>query len=38
VLIVLNTAPLDRTVIVRWSNQTFSYVVPAGAAVTFHWA
>jgi glucosylceramidase len=38
VLIVLNTAPLERTVIVHWSGQAFSYVVPAGAAVTFHWA
>jgi glucosylceramidase len=38
VLIVLNTAPLERRVIVRWSNQSFSYAVPAGAAVTFHWA
>ena len=38
VLIVLNTAPLDRTVVVRWKNQNFAYVVPAGAAVTFHWA
>lgn len=37
VLIVLNTAPLERTVVVRWSGRTFSYVVPAGAAVTFHW-
>lgn len=38
VLIVLNTAPIERRVIVRWSNQSFSYAVPAGAAVTFHWA
>ena len=38
VLIVLNTAPLDRTVIVRWRDKSFSYTVPAGAAVTFHWA
>ena len=38
VLIVLNTAPLERTVVVRWKDQNFSYVVPAGAAVTFHWA
>jgi len=38
VLIVLNTAPLERTVVVRWKNQSFDYVVPAGAAVTFHWA
>ena len=37
VLIVLNTAPLERTVVVRWKNQSFDYVVPAGAAVTFHW-
>ncbi|MFL5561155.1 MAG: glycoside hydrolase family 30 protein [Gemmatimonadaceae bacterium] len=38
VLIVLNTAAVDRTVVVRWKNQSFDYVVPAGAAVTFHWA
>ena len=38
VLIVLNTAPLDRTVVVKWNNQSFNFVVPAGAAVTFHWA
>jgi hypothetical protein len=38
VLIVLNTATVDRTVVVRWKNQSFDYVVPAGAAVTFHWA
>ena len=38
VLIVLNTAPLDRTVIVRWQDKSFSFLVPAGAAVTFHWA
>jgi hypothetical protein len=34
----MNTAPAERTVIVRWHNQSFSQVVPAGAAVTFHWA
>ena len=38
VLVVLNTAPLDRTVIVRWQDKSFDVVVPAGAAVTFHWA
>jgi glucosylceramidase len=38
VLIVLNTASVDRTVVVHWKNQSFDRVVPAGAAVTFHWA
>jgi glucosylceramidase len=38
VLIVMNTASVDRTVVVHWKTQTFNYVVPAGAAVTFHWA
>ena len=38
VLIVLNTARVERTVIVQWKNESFSFVVPAGAAVTCHWA
>ena len=38
VLILLNTATVERTISVRVGAQAFSYVVPAGAAVTFHWA
>lgn len=38
VLIVLNTARVERTVIVQWKGKSFNFVVPAGAAVTCHWA
>ena len=37
VLLVLNTAPLERMVVVRVGTQAVNYVVPSGAAVTFHW-
>jgi len=38
VLILLNTAANERTVVVRWSGQFVNYVLPAGAAVTLHWS
>ncbi|HEX8848015.1 MAG TPA: glycoside hydrolase family 30 beta sandwich domain-containing protein [Gemmatimonadaceae bacterium] len=37
VLVVMNTAPLERTIVVHVGTEAFNYVVPAGAAVTFHW-
>ncbi len=38
VLIVVNTTAQERTFAVRWSGQSFRYVVPAGAVVTFFWS
>ncbi|HEX2778721.1 MAG TPA: glycoside hydrolase family 30 beta sandwich domain-containing protein, partial [Gemmatimonadaceae bacterium] len=38
VLVALNTATVERTLVVRVGTQAFHYVLPAGAAVTFHWA
>ena len=37
-LIVVNTAAQERTFAVRWSGQSFRYVLPAGAVVTFSWS
>ena len=38
VVVLANTATVDRTVVLRWNGQFVQYLVPAGAAVTFHWA
>ena len=37
-LIVVNTTAQERTFAVRWSGQSFRYVLPAGAVVTFSWS
>ena len=37
VLILLNTAANERTVVVRWNGQFVQYVLAAGAAATLHW-
>ena len=37
VLVLFNSATVDRTVVVRWSGQAVSYLLPAGAAATLHW-
>ena len=37
VLVVVNTAAVDRTVVVRWNGQMAQYVLVAGAVATFHW-
>jgi len=37
-LIVVNTAAQERTFAVVWSGQSFRYVLPAGAVVTFSWS
>ena len=37
-LIVVNTTAQERTFAVRWSGQSFRYVLPAGAVVTFFWS
>ena len=37
-LILLNTAANERTVVVRWKGQFAQYVLPAGAAATLHWS
>ena len=37
-LIVVNTTAQERTFAVVWSGQSFRYVLPAGAVVTFSWS
>lgn len=37
VLIVVNTAPLERSFAVRAGSRGFSYSLPAGAVATFRW-
>lgn len=37
-LIVVNTAAQERTFAVRWSGESFRYVLAAGAVVTFSWS
>jgi glucosylceramidase len=37
-LIVVNGAAQERTFAVRWSGQSFAYVLAAGAVVTFFWS
>lgn len=37
VLVVLNTAANERTVVVRWQGQFAQYVLAAGAVATLHW-
>ena len=37
VLVLYNSASVDRTVVVRWSGQAVSYLLPPGAAATLHW-
>lgn len=37
VLIVLNTAGTERSVVVRWNGKFVQYILPAGAAATLHW-